>query len=407
MDANEIMQAFDKQYGSAATLPTIALFAGIAIGVIGIIGLIVCLIGKGKTTGIGKFSAILAPIELILGIISMLAFGGVTVLILLVTNGILEPNELFYGFAFTPAKFGMPIGENGPIDTVVIITYAIVLALPALICIGAAIIGFIGKSKAKKIAAASVSAQPQFAMNAINGQPIPQPNMAQQPVPQPNMAQQPVPQPNIAQQPVPQPVITEQTAPKMDAVSCPVCGNEVEGNRSFCAKCGVKLALADEDDQIIPTSPVNEVSQPAPIEIAQPVPMGTPINEAVQPAPEAAPAVEAVPAETASTTAPAENYNSLFDAPEPAPVEAVQPTPIEAVQPVPVAVPTNETAQPAPQSNTRFCVVCGNVLNENSAFCTKCGTPVTSADSSIACPCCGTKLTKETKFCVKCGTKIQ
>ena len=31
MDANEIMQAFDKQYGSASTLPTIALFAGIAI----------------------------------------------------------------------------------------------------------------------------------------------------------------------------------------------------------------------------------------------------------------------------------------------------------------------------------------------------------------------------------------
>ena len=371
MDANEIMQAFDKQYGSAATLPTIALFAGIAIGVIGIIGLIVCLIGKGKTTGIGKFSAILAPIELILGIISLLAFGGVIAIILLTTNGILEPNELFYGFAFTPAKFGMPIGENGPIDTVVIITYAIVLALPALICIGAAIIGFIGKSKAKKIAAASVSAQPQFAMNAINGQPIPQPNMAQQPVPQP--------------------VITEQTTPKMDAVSCPVCGNKVEGNRSFCAKCGVKLALADEDDQIIPTSPVNEVSQPAPIETAQPVPMGAPINEAVQPAPEAAPAVEAVPAETASTTAP---------------VEAVQPMPVEAVQPVPVAVPTNETAQPVPQSNTHFCVVCGNVLNETSAFCTKCGTPVTSADSSIACPCCGTKLTKETKFCVKCGTKI-
>ncbi|MBS7397647.1 MAG: hypothetical protein KIG32_04415, partial [Ruminiclostridium sp.] len=217
MDANEIMQAFDKQYGSAATLPTIALFAGIAIGVIGIIGLIVCLIGKGKTTGIGKFSAILAPIELILGIISMLAFGGVIAIILLTTNGILKPNELFYGFAFTPAKFGMPIGENGPIDTVVIITYAIVLALPALICIGAAIIGFIGKSKAKKIAAASVSAQPQFAMNSINGQPIPQPNMAQQPVPQPNMAQQPVTQPNIAQQPVSQPNIAQQplTQPNM------------------------------------------------------------------------------------------------------------------------------------------------------------------------------------------------
>ena len=218
MDANEIMQAFDKQYGSAATLPTIALFAGIAIGVIGIIGLIVCLIGKGKTTGIGKFSAILAPIELILGIISLLAFGGVIAIILLTTNGILEPNELFYGFAFTPAKFGMPIGENGPIDTVVIITYAIVLALPALICIGAAIIGFIGKSKAKKIAAASVSAQPQFAMNAINGQPIPQPNMAQQPVPQPNMAQQPVTQPDMAQQPVPQPEIAQQPAPKKDMI---------------------------------------------------------------------------------------------------------------------------------------------------------------------------------------------
>ncbi|MGN0610464.1 MAG: hypothetical protein ACI4JI_01660, partial [Ruminiclostridium sp.] len=203
MDANEIMQAFDKQYGSAATLPTIALFAGIAIGVIGIIGLIVSLIGKGKTTGIGKFSSVLAPIELILGIISLLAFGGVTALILLTTNGILEPNELFFGFAFTPAKIGMPIGENGPVDTVIIITYAIVFALPALLCLIAAVVGFIGKGKAKKAAAASITTQPQFAMNAMNGQPMPQPNMAGQPVPQPNMAQQPVPQPNMAQQPVP------------------------------------------------------------------------------------------------------------------------------------------------------------------------------------------------------------
>ena len=715
MDANEIMQAFDKQYGSAAILPTIALFAGIAIGVIGIIGLIISLIGKGKTTGIGKISSVLTPIELILGIISLLAFAGVTAIILLGTNGITEPNDLFYGFAYTPAKFGMPISENGPIDTVVIITYAIVFALPALLCLGAAVVGFIGKGKAKN-AAANITAQPQFTMNAINGQPTPQPNMAQQPVPQPNMTQQPVPQPdmagqpvpqpdmvqqpvpqpemaqqpipqsNMAGQPVPQPDMAQQPAPKKDMISCPVCGNELEADRTFCTKCGVKLALADEEDDNIPSAPVDNSAQtdadiinesqptdnviaaapfaaePAPA--SEPAPEVAPINEvtestpASEPAPEVAPAVEAVPSDTQNATAPAEEYSSYFDAPEPAPetapetapennigghicavcgnvlnensafctkcgtpvnaqpapevapaveavptdtqsttapaedysgyfdanepvpennigghicavcgnvlnensafctkcgtpvnaqpvpevtpaVEAVptdtpiktapaedysgyfdapetapasepapennigghicmvcgnvlnansafctkcgtpvnaqpapevapaieavpadtqsatapaedysgyfgatmpalenniggyictvcgnvlnensafctkcgtplnaQPAPVEAVQPVPLPVPTNETAQPAPQSNTRFCVVCGNVLNETSAFCTKCGTPVASANSSIACPCCGAKLTKETKFCVKCGTKI-
>ena len=511
MNANEIMQAFDKQYGSAAILPTIALFAGIAIGVIGIVGLIVSLIGKGKTAGIGKISSVLAPIELILGIISLLAFAGVTAIILLGTNGITEPNDLFYGFAYTPAKFGMPISENGPIDTIVIITYAIVFALPALLCLGAAVVGFIGKSKAKK-AAADITAQPQFAMNAMNGQPMPQPNMAQQPapqpdmaqqpapqpnmaqqpVPQPNMAQQPVPQPNMAQQPVPQPDMAQQPvpqpnmaqqpvpqpdmaqqpapqpdtarqpapqpdtarqpAPKKDTISCPVCGNELEADRTFCTKCGVKLALADEDDDNIPSAPVDNSAQTdadiinetqpndniitaAPI-AAEPAPAveedsipteklnATAPVETELPAPETAPVVEAVPTETPNTTAPAEDYSGYFDAPETAPENNI---------------------------GTHICAVCGNALNENSAFCTKCGTPVNAqpapevapatevtptetpntttpeedysgyfdapevapasepAPESIGghiCAVCGNVLNENSAFCTKCGTPV-
>ena len=435
MDANEIMQAFDKQYGSAATLPTVALFAGIAIGVIGIIGLIVSLIGKGKTTGIGKFSSVLAPIELILGIISLLAFAGVTTLILLVTNGILEPNELFYGFAFTPAKFGMPIGENGPTDTVVIITYAIVLALPALICIGAAIIGFIGKSKAKK-AAANLAAQPQFAVPGMTQQPVPQPAMAQQPAPQTAVAQQPAPQPAMAQQPAPQPAMAQQPAPqpamaqqpvpqpemiKKNAQSCPVCGNAIEGNRTFCTACGVKVAFADEEktsvasekpvnidnstepvceDTVVLASVNNNASMPANNTSDRLCPVcgdildddsvfcsncGTPVNNA-QPVPEVAPATsepevaEPAPAVSEPETpevkaetpaAPEEDYNNFFDAPE----AEVAPTENDST----VVIGAGNSFAPENNANVHFCTVCGNILNENSAFCTKCGTPVNNA----------------------------
>jgi predicted RNA-binding Zn-ribbon protein involved in translation (DUF1610 family) len=45
------------------------------------------------------------------------------------------------------------------------------------------------------------------------------------------------------------------------------------------------------------------------------------------------------------------------------------------------------------------CPNCGNPLNPNAKFCTKCGTP-------LKCPNCGNPLRPNVKFCTKCGTPI-
>lgn len=52
-----------------------------------------------------------------------------------------------------------------------------------------------------------------------------------------------------------------------------------------------------------------------------------------------------------------------------------------------------------------FCIKCGNQLNDDSAFCSKCGTKVESKATNI-CSRCGAEMEDGMLFCSKCGTKI-
>ncbi len=57
------------------------------------------------------------------------------------------------------------------------------------------------------------------------------------------------------------------------------------------------------------------------------------------------------------------------------------------------------------------CASCGAELDDDSAFCTECGTPVNKVEekpeqSFIFCTNCGNKEEAGTKFCSECGTKL-
>lgn len=53
------------------------------------------------------------------------------------------------------------------------------------------------------------------------------------------------------------------------------------------------------------------------------------------------------------------------------------------------------------------CVKCGTVLDADSRFCSRCGTPTAAQKvQDITCPVCGAILAKDSKFCNLCGTEL-
>ena len=63
------------------------------------------------------------------------------------------------------------------------------------------------------------------------------------------------------------------------------------------------------------------------------------------------------------------------------------------------ATPVN-TAYPAMGQNMRRCLNCGTYVNENSNFCTQCGSKLNF------CPNCGALYRDEARFCVQCGFNL-
>ncbi len=49
---------------------------------------------------------------------------------------------------------------------------------------------------------------------------------------------------------------------------------------------------------------------------------------------------------------------------------------------------------------------CGNVLNENAAFCSKCGKKVEKQEQSRFCTNCGSKVKSDAVFCDSCGNRV-
>jgi len=57
-----------------------------------------------------------------------------------------------------------------------------------------------------------------------------------------------------------------------------------------------------------------------------------------------------------------------------------------------------------------ICVKCGQQLNDDSLFCSSCGTkaaePVSASASDVFCIQCGVKLPEDATFCTECGGKV-
>lgn len=53
-----------------------------------------------------------------------------------------------------------------------------------------------------------------------------------------------------------------------------------------------------------------------------------------------------------------------------------------------------------------YCTNCGSKLEEDSVFCSKCGTHKDSTDKYFYCEKCGTKISEDAAFCTECGTPI-
>ncbi|MBO7420853.1 MAG: zinc-ribbon domain-containing protein [Spirochaetaceae bacterium] len=53
-----------------------------------------------------------------------------------------------------------------------------------------------------------------------------------------------------------------------------------------------------------------------------------------------------------------------------------------------------------------YCTSCGNKLDEDSVFCSKCGSHKDSTDKYLYCENCGSKINNDAAFCTECGTPI-
>ena len=57
-----------------------------------------------------------------------------------------------------------------------------------------------------------------------------------------------------------------------------------------------------------------------------------------------------------------------------------------------------------------FCQKCGNKLDDNAKFCTRCGTPAEKREAGVrterrVCHSCGKPLAEGAEFCTKCGQR--
>ncbi|MGN0618226.1 MAG: zinc-ribbon domain-containing protein [Ruminiclostridium sp.] len=121
--------------------------------------------------------------------------------------------------------------------------------------------------------------------------------------------------------------------------TCSKCGTENSEKSLFCFECGEKR-LSAESSTPVPAA----AHAPAPAPTVAPAPTPAPVPVAAT-----APVPTAVPA--------------------PAPTATPAPDPTATPAPVTVAAPASET-------RPLFCKKCGQRLDEDSAFCTKCGSKI-------------------------------
>lgn len=225
---------------------------------------------------------------------------------------------------------------------------------------------------------------------------------------------------------------------------CELCGEVIDNASVFCAHCGGKqttrvnkcvkcrTVLADgvafcfncgtkqPDLNAVASAPVVEQPAVAPV-VEEPVVEEAVIEEvAVEEAviEEVAveePAVEEAVIEEVAVEEPEVSETEIEDiAVEDAviePVEDIVPDFVPAEEVVVEEVEEVAEAVVEEVSATIKCASCGAELDDDSAFCTECGTPVNKVEekpeqSFIFCTNCGNKEDAGTKFCSECGTKL-
>lgn len=215
---------------------------------------------------------------------------------------------------------------------------------------------------------------------------------------------------------------------------CELCGEVIDNASVFCAHCGGKqttrvnkcvkcrTVLADgvafcfncgtkqPDLNAVASAPVVEQPAVAPV-VEEPVVEEAVIEEvAVE-----EPAVEEAVIEEVAVEEPEVSETEIEDiAVEDAviePVEDIVPDFVPAEEVVVEEVEEVAEAVVEEVSATIKCASCGAELDDDSAFCTECGTPVNKVEekpeqSFIFCTNCGNKEDAGTKFCSECGTKL-
>jgi hypothetical protein len=207
---------------------------------------------------------------------------------------------------------------------------------------------------------------------------------------------------------------------------CIFCGHTLETQAKFCNACG-----SDQDPRI--SAPAGSPVQGLPAAISVPSNTGTPAAQVCAPAP--GPAAQFC-ISCSRKLEPDTRFCIACGADQiaqnAAPFAALIPSPPPAAPPPPVPPvalsPAIQSQAPAPASASLFCFSCGQPIEADIRFCTKCGgdqaqvdTPPHEPDfrpdksapkpfaeappaaASAFCISCGGRLETGTRFCVGCG----
>jgi len=211
------------------------------------------------------------------------------------------------------------------------------------------------------------------------------------------------------------------------SVFCISCGHTLEPHVKFCTSCG------EDQDRLIP-APVESPVQSSPSVAPVPSTVLTPVapNSAPPPAPAAQSCIscgQKLEPDTRFCVACGANQTWQDRAPFAAPLQ--DPPPMAPPPPLSPSVPApvTQSQTPAPAAASLFCFSCGQALDAEIRFCTKCGADQTQVDtppppepdfqtdktapkrfeeapSGLApafCIACGSRMEAGTRFCAGCG----
>lgn len=180
-------------------------------------------------------------------------------------------------------------------------------------------------------------------------------------------------------------------APAAGGCICPGCGFSNAADAAFCVECGKPLS----------SSAPNAAPVPVPEPVPSPEPVFTPESTVAPettsvPEPTPAPEIISVPEPTAAPE------TISIPEPTPAPESASLPEPAPSPEPVPAPEPVYGSESPFADEDA---AAKGSVPDPFSGQEASVQDPETSAPASGICKNCGAVLDDDSLFCTECGTK--